>query len=382
MRMSYLSNVKLKELACYAALLAFPVLAWLGGVDTLSDDHLDLALGAAGAVYATARGINALVSVLQGTELDLVFITFTIGEILDPVNDLIERFSSVVLFAIGAIAAQKVLLVMVSHSVFNYLLTAIAVLTAWVYAVRHPFWLEPLAKAFVIAVFVRFALAIVVIGNYWVDYAFLQQVDQQRHEDMKTFQSELRSVEQTVSLGEDFFRQLEDLQRQQEQLNAQVREQDGVLAGVQAELDQLDARVDALQKNAGLACRATVLSPTCPDDIKLELQNRSRLDQIRVRIKQRKSDIQQQIETGEESMECINKRMRGENCSIWDSLPSAPNLVAVKARLESLEDQVTDFTTNAWMLLMSLLIKSVLIPLIFLYGLVKITGLVWRLNLD
>jgi hypothetical protein len=52
-------------------------------------------------VYAIARGLNAVISAAQGTELSIepmgVGLTLTPGEILDPLNDLIEQFSSVLL---------------------------------------------------------------------------------------------------------------------------------------------------------------------------------------------------------------------------------------------------------------------------------------------
>ena len=88
------------------SILALIALAWSGVLDTQSTQYLDNALLGSGAIYATARGINALVSVLQGTEMNALLITFAIGELLDPVNDLIERFSGVMMLAIGSLAMQ------------------------------------------------------------------------------------------------------------------------------------------------------------------------------------------------------------------------------------------------------------------------------------
>ena len=89
------------------SIAAFISLAWTGVLDARSNQYLDSALLGSGAIYATARGINALVSVLQGTEIDAFILTLTIGELLDPVNDLIERFSGVMMLAIGSLALQK-----------------------------------------------------------------------------------------------------------------------------------------------------------------------------------------------------------------------------------------------------------------------------------
>ena len=98
-------------------------LAWSGVLDGLSGQYLDRALLGSGAIYATARGINALVSVLQGTEMNALVLTFTVGELLDPINDLIERFSGIMMLALGSLALQKILLEVVSDTTFNILLT-------------------------------------------------------------------------------------------------------------------------------------------------------------------------------------------------------------------------------------------------------------------
>ena len=114
-------------------IIAIPILlmvAWTGTLDNQSTNYVNKAMIGAGAVYATARGINAVVSVLQGTELDAFFITLTVGELLDPVNDLIERFSGVMLIALGSLAMQRILLELVTHTTFNILLTLMGAGTA------------------------------------------------------------------------------------------------------------------------------------------------------------------------------------------------------------------------------------------------------------
>jgi len=71
-----------------AALIILPAIAWWGVFDGYADDSIQSALTNAGLIYGTARGINALVSVLQGTELDVFMLSLSVGELLDPLNDL------------------------------------------------------------------------------------------------------------------------------------------------------------------------------------------------------------------------------------------------------------------------------------------------------
>jgi hypothetical protein len=136
-------------------------LAWSGLLDQASAAYVDGALLGTGAIYATARGINALVSVLQGTELDLAVLTLSVGELLDPINDLIERFSAILLFALGSLALQKILLELVSHTSFNLLLTASALATLAALYWGNGASYRALLRLFVVTVVLRFSLALV-----------------------------------------------------------------------------------------------------------------------------------------------------------------------------------------------------------------------------
>ena len=152
-------------------------IAWSGLLENFSEDYVNRAFAGAGLIYATARGINGLVSVLQGTELDVVFVTVAIGEALDPINDLIERFSDFILVALGSLALQKILLGLVSHTLFNTLLTALAAGVAYTLLRRDPSLYKPLFQAFLVTAFLRFSLGLVVLANNWVDSTFLQEQD-------------------------------------------------------------------------------------------------------------------------------------------------------------------------------------------------------------
>ena len=94
-------------------LLALVALAWLRPLDDsaqiAAQEHFQRAL----AVAAIARVFNGAVSVAQGTEVAIqpvgVGVTLTLGEILDPINDLIERFSLLALVASVSLGLQLTL---------------------------------------------------------------------------------------------------------------------------------------------------------------------------------------------------------------------------------------------------------------------------------
>ena len=173
-------------------------LSWLGTLDTISGDYVGASLLDAGIIYGTARGINALVSALQGTELDLWLVTFSIGELLDPVNDLIERFSGVMTIAITSLVIQQLLLVIVSDATFSAVLTLLALVVAATVLVNKTGSYKVFLKIFLVVALLRFSLSLVVIANLWVDQAFLPDSNAAEFRVMQDFEADLGGVDRMV----------------------------------------------------------------------------------------------------------------------------------------------------------------------------------------
>jgi len=82
--------------------------------DSAGQDYVDAAFDRALVAFALARTANAIISVIQGSELDVapagIGMTIAVGEALDPLNDMIERFSWVMLLSLVSLGIQKLLL--------------------------------------------------------------------------------------------------------------------------------------------------------------------------------------------------------------------------------------------------------------------------------
>ena len=193
-----LETVRPRDWAWLIAGIALVGLAWSGSLDRPSQDYVGASLLDAGIIYATARGINALVSALQGTELDMWLVTFSIGELLDPINDVIERFSGVMTLAIASLVIQQLLLTIVSDATFSIALTALAVAALVAWFVSRSWGFAALFRLFLLAAFVRFSLALVLLGNLWVDHVFLPDSTSPEHREMQAFYGDLEEVDRTV----------------------------------------------------------------------------------------------------------------------------------------------------------------------------------------
>jgi hypothetical protein len=167
-------------------LVAALACSWLAPLDTAANSQIDKSLKRALVSFAAARALNAIISVAQGTELSLqpmgVGVNLTVGQVLDPVNDVIEQFSTLMLVASVAFGIQKVLLAIGAHWTISVLLTAAA--AAWAVLAfrqrRSPPWL---AQVLVVVLMVRFAVPVVTLGSdalfqqfLAADYAVSQQV--------------------------------------------------------------------------------------------------------------------------------------------------------------------------------------------------------------
>ena len=168
-------------------------------LDDYVDDYTTKSITNAALTYATARGINALVSMIQSSEIEagvgIVSGSITIGELLDPLNDMIERFSTIMTWVLASLAAQKVLLLLASHELFLYLVTVLGISTLLLLFYGPPRVQSLVFRTFLVVVFVRFSLGLAVVLNSGVDYMFLDRQRQANDAGIENFQSNIIGIE-------------------------------------------------------------------------------------------------------------------------------------------------------------------------------------------
>lgn len=151
-------------------------ISWTGFIDSQSQAYIDGSLKQALIAYAVARTVNAVVSVLQTISL----LGLGIGEALDPINDLVERFSSVMELAIASLFIQKILLTITASWFFKLALTVSGGLLILSLYIRTGLNSLMISRVFISLVFIRFCIAVVVVLNGLVATAFVN--DQIDHE--------------------------------------------------------------------------------------------------------------------------------------------------------------------------------------------------------
>lgn len=165
-----------RRLLAILLVAAMVACAWLAPLDAAANRQIDAGLKRALLSFAAARTLNAIISVAQGTAISLqplgVGVNLTVGQVLDPVNDVIEQFSTLMLTASVAFGIQKVLLSVGAHWVISLLLSAVAAWWALLFwrRQRSPSWL---AQALVVLLMVRFAIPVATLGSDLVFQQFL-----------------------------------------------------------------------------------------------------------------------------------------------------------------------------------------------------------------
>ena len=152
-------------------------LALSGSLDRKGRAVVDASFDQALVVFGTAKALNAVISVAQGTEVGPPGVTVAVGEVLDPVNDLVERFSWIMLASITSLGIQTIFMNIVTDGYFNALFLAfVAGYNLWLFfrfdkddKVRTLFF-----KLTVILVFLRFSVPLMSVADALVYTHFVE----------------------------------------------------------------------------------------------------------------------------------------------------------------------------------------------------------------
>lgn len=163
---------KLNKLFVVLVSLLIISLSFFADIDTKGEEVVDDSLENAVKVFAVAKGLNAAISLAQGTEITPAGqITITVGEVLDPINDMVEQFSWIMLASITSLGIQKILLNFITGDVFTLLvISSIIIVNIWMFSrfhqdtkIRNIFF-----KITIVLIFLRFSIPIMAILNSYI----------------------------------------------------------------------------------------------------------------------------------------------------------------------------------------------------------------------
>ncbi len=148
-------------------------------LDLSSKQYIDKAFNRALITFGIAKTLNGVISVAQGTEIAIqpagIGVNLTPGQILDPVNDLVERFSWIMLASTTSLGIQKVFLTMSIWPAFGYFLNVMLILGLILLFTKTKNHLRILAiRISLLLIVLRFIVPITSVINESVYYVFLE----------------------------------------------------------------------------------------------------------------------------------------------------------------------------------------------------------------
>lgn len=198
----------LQKLLITVLLTGLVALSWSGSMERLANETLQPTFERALLTAAIARGLNGVISVAQGTEIAIqpvgVGVTITAGQILDPLNDLVERFSWLALAASASLGTQMLLSEIFAEPLMNMLLSATSVLYLLVlWWPSSPPRFSWLLRAAALLVFARFLFTLVMMTVGLVDHWVLEERQQIAIGELTLATQQIESLEQPEATARD-----------------------------------------------------------------------------------------------------------------------------------------------------------------------------------
>jgi tetrahydromethanopterin S-methyltransferase subunit G len=355
------------------------LVSWVGTIDDKTEEYVDSATLQALTAYAGARALNAGISLLQSGEIggNIFIADMSIHpfESLDPVNDMVEDYSTVMKYAIGSLMIQELLIEILSTDIFKWLITVAAFLLIASLLLFNGLYSSPLLKCFFFVTIVRFLFVITIFISGQVDNTF---VNKKTVEEMETVsiaakgvdQFERNTPEMTPAERDKVKEQIDDLETKLDALNVDIDKQVVEVARAKERLDSV-----------GTVFKGTDKDPNIYQLLKGYLEGISQWLNDYLEAKrhfnsqeERLEDLERQFETTKRSIAKLygGKGLIGKAHDIFSSLQDLSYDRIMQAATDSIESMLK--------LIALFVFKTLLMPLFFLLLFLRAFKFVWGID--
>ncbi len=206
--MSHQNPVPLKRYGIIALVLLVVAFSWYGPITERAQASVDAGLQRSLVSFASARALNGAISFFQGTEVSAqplgVGVTFSVGEALDPLNDLVESFSSLMLMSSVAFGLEKLLLAMGSNGLVSGAVSAFAL--GWIILFARGIAPPGLTRFLLVLIFIRFVMPVTLIASdqvfqHWLakDYSTAQASMEETTRVIRAFEPDAATTPQATA---------------------------------------------------------------------------------------------------------------------------------------------------------------------------------------
>ena len=362
-------------------ILALTALSFHGALDRFAGERVKETTKETVGIYVVAKAINAGVSVLQSADVSAVVASISPGEILDPLNDAVERLSGVVIWAIGSLFLQQIVLEVAGGPVFRWLFAGVGLITLIAllpmgsvrFSERACQMLgisremldrscRGVVRVFVVVTVVRFIVPVFIACSFLVSEMLVQSHLKEDAEGLTALSSEV-STEQNTPPPERA-----ELVEQKNDKTKELTALRKIEADYQKKFDEVNAEIKHLKEEVGLGrivLKRLGWQASDPKADALEAKSKE--------LKSKLKDMEQQIDAKNSEIECIDTTMQGKRCGSMLERLNPKEMIAglldinPMDKITILARSINDYTVSMARMLVALLIKNILFPLLFLY---------------
>lgn len=367
-----------------ALVLLLMLVSWLGVIDRASTDYIDSSLVQASVAFGAAKLLNALISMLQSAEVEVSMVLFSgslgLGEMLDPFNDLVEDFSSLMKLSIGSLLVQKVLLGVVSDVFFKVVLTLSGGMVILSLLRPSLAGFNQCVRLFAFLLFLRFALVVVVALNGVVSEYFLAGQSDRSIAVLEALPGELEEAEALEADAETaraLAMQAEAARSEREiMLTARLAELAEQREQLTSKHVQATAELAELESGMETVERINVFSRS-PEHAKAIAQVDLFEEQLELL-----EDEQHKAHNGLAMIQ--SERQAAQNpddaSSLMDSVSGTFSKLTNPLALGAFKEKLSDASDTIMEVMALFVLRTLILPLLFLYCLTVVFKTIWRVD--
>lgn len=354
-----------------ALMICIIILAWLTDLDDFAEPLLNDAILEAGIIFGLVRGLNGLISILQDADINVMLVSVSPFELLDPMNDLIERFSELITIALVSLGVQKLILLIVKNHIFNILLTISAFGVAFSSAYFKSaflFWV----RSFAFLLILRFSMILIVLMSVLVNAVFLRELTNSGEQALTDMHSELTRVSATILADKDGERVVRDpaspvineLREEIDDLKEGKQEIIDFMLELNNGINQLNIEIRKIRDEQSIANRWNPFSST---DNRIK-DYRTEIDRLDRQSDESAAELvvyDEKIADLVERLACELKRLEGGTCSISEWANKHIGVASFKAKASAALSVLEDRVAAILEAMALVLLKSILMPLAF-----------------
>jgi hypothetical protein len=379
---------KSRKLIISLLVIIILIISWTGIIDHLSREYVNASTVQALAAYGTARVINAAVSLASSISISASLgVGFDVQpfQILDPLNDLVEQYSSAMKFSISSLIVQKIIVETISTLFFKVALTLLGIAFIISTHFRDGIYSFFIFRIFAFFTMIRFLVVMVVLMNGVVEQAFVDKRIAISIQEVEVAASQIEQnkiPENGLSVDErqGLLTMREELQNEYSQLIEKLNDKETALLTSQNNIIPLENRVSELEGEMGTIEKLNVFSRE--DDYAQAISEKeSAIIQIE-KVQDEIENLATQLDSVDKNIQNATDIIEGNNVTEgW--MASMTNKISEfrdMAKWERIVTTVENIIPSLLNLMAAFLFKTLIMPLVFLILFLKGFKYIWRID--